>query len=290
MRKCFFLIIIIFIVSCGRQERESGSRVITVSIAPFKYFIEEIAKEDFTVNVMVPAGADPHIYEPFPDQIRKLRESVGYVSNGYLGFETIWLDRFYEINRTMKRLSLGDKIIPLISDHNHEGIHIESKDPHYWVSPKCALIMAVSVKEYLCELNPARKQVYEANCQSLLLKIHKVDEKAEELFSGVSHRSFMIYHPNLGYLARDYNLNEISLESEGKEPSPSKMIELIDHARVDRLKTIFVQREYDIKNANVIAGEIGAKVEIIDPLSEDWLKTTSDIIVALYRSFIESSK
>ena len=100
-------------ISCGRKGSDSGDKIITVSIAPFKYFVEEIAGNDFTVNVMVPAGADPHIYEPFPEQINKLRKSVGYISNGYLGFEMNWLDRFYETNQTMKRLSLGDSIDPL---------------------------------------------------------------------------------------------------------------------------------------------------------------------------------
>ncbi len=100
----------------------------------------------------------------------------------------------------------------------------------------------------------------------------------------------MIYHPNFGYLARDYDLEEISVEYEGKEPPPSRLKELIDSARVDDLKTIFVQKEYDIKNAKAIADEINAKVEIVDPLSENWLKATSDIINALHESMIKSSK
>ena len=70
----------------------------------------------------------------------------------------------------------------------------------------------------------------------------------------------MIFHPNLGYLARDYGLEEISVEYEGKEPPPSRMKELIDRARNDRIKTIFVQREYDTKNAKAIANEIGARI------------------------------
>ena len=81
-----------------------GDRIITVSIAPFKYFVEEIADSDFRVNIMVPPGSDPHVYEPFPDQINKLRKSEAYISNGYLGFEMTWLERFYETNNTMKKL------------------------------------------------------------------------------------------------------------------------------------------------------------------------------------------
>jgi zinc transport system substrate-binding protein len=290
MRNIFCFLAVVFIISCGRQHADTGERIITVSIAPFKYFVEEIAGDDFKVNVMVPAGANPHIYEPFPEQINKLRRSDAYISNGYLGFEMTWLDRFYETNKTMKRLSLGDKIDPLVSGHKHEGDQVEGADPHYWVSPKCALIMATSVREFLCELNPLQKQKYEVNYDSLISKIQEVDKKALELFSGVKNRSFMIFHPNLGYLARDYGLEEIPVEYEGKEPPPSRLKELIDRARKDGLKTIFVQREYDTKNAKAIASEIGAEVKIIDPLSEDWQKATMDILNALHNSLTGSSK
>ena len=290
MRKVFCFLIFVFIISCGRQGTDKGERIITVSIAPFKYFVEEIAGDDFKINVMVPAGANPHIYEPFPEQINKLRRSVAYISNGYLGFEMTWLDRFYETNRTMKRLSLSDKIDPLISEHHHEGGHVEGADPHYWVSPICAMIMALSVKEFLCGLNPLQRQKYETNYLGLVTKIQETDKKAQNLFSGVQNRSFMIFHPNLGYLARDYGLEEIPVEYEGKEPPPSRMKALIDHARKDGLKTIFVQREYDTKNAKAIADEIGAEVKIIDPLSEEWLKATMDIIIALHKSLTERPK
>jgi zinc transport system substrate-binding protein len=99
----------------------------------------------------------------------------------------------------------------------------------------------------------------------------------------------MIYHPNLAYLARDYGLKEIAVEFEGKEPPPSRLKELIDIAASKNIKTIFVQREYDSKNAREIAREIGGHVAVIDPLSENWLKSTNDIIDALYNSLTESN-
>ena len=290
MNKLLILLIMLFLVSCNSGNYSGKKDVITVSVSPFSYFAKAISGSDYDINVMVPASADPHIYEPVPGQIAALGSSVAYISDGYLGFEMTWLDRFYETNKTMKRLSLGDKIDPLISGHHHQGDHVEGADPHYWISPKCAMIMAPSVRELLCELNPLQKHKYEANYQRLVIKIQELDKKARELFSGVQNRSFMIYHPNLGYLARDYGLEEIPVEYEGKEPPPSRMKELIDRARKDRLKTVFVQREYDTKNAKAIAGEIGGEIRIIDPLSEDWQKVTIDIINALHNSLIESSK
>jgi len=284
MKRIFIILITVLLASCGGQDRKENERIITVSIAPFKYFVEAIAGNDFSVNVMVPAGADPHVYEPVPEQINKLRNSSGYISNGYLGFEMNWLGRFYETNKTMKKLCLGDNIDPIVSEHQHEGEHVEGADPHYWVSPVSAKIMAESVKNFLILLNPAQGQKYEENCSIFLTKIDELDKQSREKFSSLKRRSFMIYHPNFAYIARDYNLEEIPVEFEGKEPNPSRLREMIDHARLDSVKIIFLQREYDPKNANAIAKEIGAEVKIVDPLSEEWLSSTTYILDEIYNT------
>jgi zinc transport system substrate-binding protein len=284
IRKLPVLLVILILYSCNGNRSGTEQPIITVSIPPFSYFVEEIAGQDFAVNVMVPAGSNPHIYEPVPTQINRLSRSKAYISNGFLGFEQTWLDRFYEINKGMVKLSLGDYIDPIMAEHTHEGGHAEGADPHYWVSPKCAMKMASPVKELLCNLNPEARDRYESNYDSLMSKISEVDRLAHKLFSEYPSSSFMIYHPNLAYLARDYGLEEIAVEFEGKEPPPSRLKELIDLARERNIGTIFVQKEYDRKNAKAIAHEIGATVEIIDPLSPDWYKSTVELITALHNS------
>lgn len=285
MKKIFLLPFLVMVVSCNNPSgQKSTERIITVSIAPYKYFVEAIGGSDYTVNVMVPPGSDPHVYEPVPGQIQKLRASEGYISNGYLGFEMAWLERFYETNPEMKKLNLGESIDPIEAEHHHEGDHVEGADPHYWVSPKCAMDMAAEIRDFLQELNPSRTADYESNFNKLADRISELDRLASSLFAGYRGRSFMIYHPNLAYLARDYDLNEIAVESEGKEPSPSTMKDLIDLSRKDSIKTILVQREYDTRNARSIAAETGAELVIIDPLAEDWYASTSDIIEALHES------
>jgi zinc transport system substrate-binding protein len=285
MKKTVLFLSVILLFSCGRNKIEPGSRMITVSIAPFKYFVEGIAGTEFSVNVMVPAGANPHIYEPYPDQVVNLTRSEAYISDGYLGFEMTWLDRFYELNRNMKKLSLGDKIDPIASREHHEGSHVEGADPHYWVSPACAFKMAAAIKEFLIGLDPQHRDLFEKNYGELYKKIESVDKKAKELSAAGKSRSFMIYHPNLAYLARDYGLEEIPVEYEGKEPSPARMKYLVDRAENEKLKIILVQREYDTKNARAIADETGGKVVIIDPLSEDWYAATMEIIDILRSEF-----
>jgi len=284
MKRITSLLIFLLILSCGRRN-EPESKIITVSIAPFKYFIEAISGDNFTVNVMVPAGSNPHIYEPYPEQLSKLRKSVAYISNGYLGFEVTWLDRFYEMNRSMKKLDLGNVIDPIVPEHHDEGHHFETADPHYWVSPLCAMKMASSVKDFLTGLDPENRGEYEENYKVLMERIMETDSRAKELSSSGGKKAFMIYHPNLAYLARDYGLEEIAVEFEGKEPDPSRLIGLIERGNKDNLNVVLVQREYDTKNARVVADEIGARVIIIDPLSEDWYSSTNEIISILKDSF-----
>lgn len=291
MKKLMMLLAVGFLVSCNGKQEQTGKPVITVSIAPYKYFVDQIAGDDFSVNVMVPSGSNPHIYEPYPEQVARLRKSVAYISNGYLGFEETWLDRFYEMNEKMVKLSLGDRITPIASAHKHEeGGHVEGADPHYWVSPKAAETMAASVYELLVSLNPAGKEKYGQNLSAILERIRLTDERAVALFASFQNRAFMIYHPNLAYIARDYGLREIAVEFEGKEPPPSRMKDLIDLAGVEKIRTIFVQKEYDAKNARAIASEINAAVVIIDPLAEDWEKSVNEIITAVHDSFTETVK
>jgi zinc transport system substrate-binding protein len=285
MKKIYLLLFIVFFASCAQQGNQGNEMIITVSIAPFKYFVDVISGGDFRVNVMVPPGSDPHVYEPVPEQISKLRLSQGYISNGYLGFEMNWLDRLYQTNRKMKKLNLGESIEPIKPEHSDE--HMEGADPHYWVSPKCGKSMATAIRDFVSELNPSGKEKYVQNCNRLLASIDSLDRKAKDYFEGLKGKSFMIYHPNLAYLARDYGLQEVAVESEGKEPTPAGMKYLVDLSARENIKTIFVQREFDTRNAKAIASETGAKLVIIDPLSEDWLNSTAYIIEALHKSLTE---
>jgi len=292
MKKFLLIPVLLIIIACNTGKSDSGKPVITVSISPFSYFVREIAGDDFIVNVMIPAGVNPHFYEPYPDQISSLKRSVAYISNGYMGFEMAWLERFYKMNENMRKLTLGELIEPIETGHNHDGDsdHTGAVDPHFWVSPKSAMAIALSVKDLLCDINPGNSEVYEMNYNDLIRKISELDRRAEHLFSDLKGMRFMIYHPNLAYLARDYGLIEIAVEFEGKEPSPSRLKELVDIAVKENISMIFVQKEFDVRNAKTISDETGAEIKIIDPLSEDWLASTNDIINGLYNSAVKNRK
>lgn len=279
--------VMLFLVSCGSPGTKVGERVITVSIPPFKYFVEAVADSDFTVNVMLPPGADHHSWEPLPRQITALAGSEAFIINGHLGFEYAWMERFREVNPGMKitDLSRGISLIEPVAKayHSGPGHEDEGVDPHYWISPKEAYIMAATVRDLVTELNPSQAERYALNYYRLIARITEVDSVVTRLLEDASSRTFMIFHPALAYLARDYGLEQISFEDEGKSPSPARMKELVDLTREKGIKIIFIQAEYDLKSAQVIAEETGAKLIKIDPMNPEWGKAVVDIALAISR-------
>ncbi|HSO78189.1 MAG TPA: zinc ABC transporter substrate-binding protein, partial [Bacteroidales bacterium] len=239
----------LLIASCGSPGNKQGERVITVSIPPFRYFVEAVADSDFTVNVMLPPGADHHSWEPLPRQITALAGSEAFIINGRLGFEYAWMNRFREINPGMKitDLSTGISLIEPVAEAGHNGHDDEGADPHYWISPKEAYIMAATVRDLVTGLNPSAAERYALNYDRLIKGISEVDSLVTGLLADPPSRTFMIFHPALAYLARDYGLEQISFEDEGKSPSPARMKELIDFTREKGIKVIFIQAEYDLK-------------------------------------------
>jgi len=119
----WLVFIAITAVSCGpRSPQGEGGRMVTVTIPPFAWFVEQIGGDDFTVNVLLPQGADHHIWEPLPVQISSLSASEAFIMNGQLGFEYAWTDRFMQVNPDMKVLDLS-RHIELIGA---EGLRLES--------------------------------------------------------------------------------------------------------------------------------------------------------------------
>jgi zinc transport system substrate-binding protein len=148
-----------------------------------------------------------------------------------------------------------------------------------------SLTIASDVKSLLIDLNPGRSEKYMHNYTNLVKSINDIDSMARKLFSSYQNKPFMIFHPTLGYLARDYGIREIAVENEGKEPTLSSLKELIDIGKAGKIRVIFVQREYDTKNAGAIAAETGAVLVTIDPLSENWAASVQEIVNAIYKSF-----
>ena len=80
----------------------------------------------------------------------------------------------------------------------------------------------------------------------------------------------MVFHPSWGYFAKRYDIEQISIEIEGKEPKPNELLQLVEEAKKHNIKIVFVAPQFSQKSAKTISQNIGANVVSIDPLSDDW--------------------
>lgn len=285
----------LLVAACtGRSSKSNNGDeekpVITVTLEPQRYFTEAIAGDKFKVVSMVPKGSSPETYDPVPQQLVSLGDSKAYFRIGYIGFEQTWMERL--MNNTphiqVFDTSKGIDLILNNGDHDHghghgphDG-HTHAVEPHVWNSTANALIIAGNTYKALSQLDKANDAYYMARYDSLCQRIQHTDSLIrQQLSAPEAAKAFMIYHPALSYFARDYGLHQISIEEGGKEPSPAHLKDLIELCKEEDVRVIFVQPEFDKRNAETIAQQTGTKVVPINPLSYDWEEEMLNVAKAL---------
>ncbi len=288
MRKILFLLAVMILASCGQEKKEAiaDKPLIAVSIVPQKYLVNGIADSLAEVLVMVPPGASPATWEATAAQMEKLGKSSLYLRIGHIGFEKAWMNRIAELNPDMKITDLSEGMKLRGMEYSHDGHTHTGIDPHIWMSPEHMAEMARIVYAELQQLFPEQKDFLRENYATLMQEIKAAGAYAKSKLSGASGKSYLIFHPSLGYLTDPYDLEQLSIEYEGKEPSAAHMKDIIDRARDKEIRLIFVQKEFDKRNAKMIADEIGGKVVEVDPLSENWAGEIRRISDALHKSLL----
>jgi zinc transport system substrate-binding protein len=229
---------------------------------------------------MVQPGDSPHTYDPTPRQVAALARADLYVAIGGT-FEDAWMGRIRGVNPKMKVLDTGegmarrrledDAEADRDRDGGHEHAHEHgAADPHLWTSPPLVKQMAVRIRDALSGLDPANAALYAANTAAFVAELDALDQDIRARLAGVAGARFMVFHPAWGYFADAYGVVQVPIEREGKEPGPRALAALIDQARRDGVRVIFVQPQFSRKAAAQVAVAIGGRVEVMDNLAADY--------------------
>jgi zinc transport system substrate-binding protein len=285
----------------GTEANDDSQLRVTVSILPQAYFVERIGGDLVSVNVMVSPGADAHTYEPKPEQMMSLSQSVLFFSIG-VEYEDAWLPKFRDGNPEMVIVDSAKGIERILEtgphshddeedhdieadDHDDEDQHDEDQhdDPHVWLSPNNGKLIAGNIYNALAAANPENEAVFKANYEALIADIDTLDNRISETLTGITQRNFMVYHPAWGYFAKEYGLTQLPIQLGGTDPSASELAALIDQALEENIRVIFVQPTFSAANAQAIAREIDGEVVRVDPLARDWL-TNLELVAEAFAS------
>lgn len=285
------------------QDRE-GPLTIVVSIQPHAWLVTQIANPDATVLTLVQPGDGPHTYQPSDRQITDLVQAHVYFQTGVPFENGPWLGAVKQSRSGPRIVDLrqGIKLRDIEAhshhdeghdhhdhghdDHDHHGhhghehhddhghddhghdAHADGKDPHIWLAPELLKRQARTITETLAELDPDSAETYRMRLTELDDKLDALDREIRETLTNSAKR-FYVFHPAWGYFADAYGLTQIAIEIEGKEPSDAELTQLQQQAREEGVKVIFVQPQITGKSATILADQIGARVERLDPLGED---------------------
>lgn len=265
------LLLTIFNIGCNNRRKVSDRTLVTVSIAPVQWFVNAIGGDSVDVNVLLPAGSNPESFEPGMSAIKRASESSVIFITGGLPFERNISDRL----GAGRIIDTSAGITKLYGTHNacgHDHAHHQHGvwDPHTWSSVKNGKQIAENVYNALVEIDPARKDYYTDRYGRLTSRLDSLDVALGTRLAEAAGASILVMHPSLGYFARDYGLKQVSIGSESKEMSVQGLRRNLDQAKLAGESVLLVQAEFDGRQAEAIARQIGARVEMINLLNPDW--------------------
>jgi len=269
--------LIIFMIAVLAAVPAFAQMKVFVTIAPQKYFVEQIAGDKVQVGVMVPPGSNQHSYEPRPRQMADLAQSSIYFAVGDPA-EKAWLSKLASVNKNLRIVRTDKGIKKLEMEEHHHG-HEEHghddhdhgmPDPHIWLDPVLVISQAKIIADALAQADPMNKNFYAANLNGFTNRLKVIDKDIARITQASKNKKFMVFHPSWGYFAARYKIQQIAVEVEGKSPKPAELAKLIDTAKKQKLKVIFAQPQFSKKEVETIAKETGARVVFIDPLAENW--------------------
>lgn len=249
------------------------------SIMPQKVFIDAIGGDKVETMVMVPVGSEPHTYEPKPSQMKNISKADLYLTLG-VPFEKSWLSKLTNQNNKMQVVNVGKDVARIaMAEHHHEGEnehkeeehHHGGLDPHIWTSPENIKIIAKNIYNALVVKDKVNSDYYKSNYEKFLAKVDATDKEIKKIFTNTPKGTkFMVFHPAWGYFAKNYGLEQLAIEAGGDDPKPKQLIHLIDEAKEEKVRAIFVEPEFSQKAAKLIAKEAGVPVVAVSPLEQDW--------------------
>ena len=252
---------------------------LAVSIPPQKYFLSRVGGDRVAVEVLLPPGANPTTYEPKPSQLQNISRVRAFFPIG-IPAESVWLDRLRGVNRDMRISPMykGIQRLPMPSTYEEAldpGADAESgrghPDPHVWLAPPLARILAQNARDELVRLDPDNASFYRKNFSELAQSINELDSELLKLFSGAKDRLFLAFHPAWGYFARAYGLKQVPVKLAGKKLTAKRMDRLIRIAKDKGLRTVFYQPQFSSRPAEQVAANLdGGEARELDPMAADW--------------------
>lgn len=285
----FLLILILALLLPGCTgslfKKNSGKLKVLASFYPMYDFASKIGGDNVEVKMLVPAGFEPHSWEPSTRDMMSFEEADVFVYSG-AGME-LWVDKILssiqnkdlvvvEASSGITLMETGLRSIESISsgdtseEHASEEEHDEhgEYDPHVWLDPQNAKIQMKAICDAYSLKDPKNAEYYQSNYSRYAGELDLLDAEFENALSSFSDRNIVVAHEAFGYLCQAYDLYQIPIKgiSADAEPDAARMREIVDFVDLYHVKVIFFEELASPEVAEAIASETGCETRALNPL------------------------
>jgi zinc transport system substrate-binding protein len=268
----------------GSESEDAGKDKIEVvaTFYPMYEFTKEVVGDEGNVDLLIPAGTEPHDFEPSAQQIAKIADADVFVYNS-TDMEIFIDDLKNAVDTDQVKMIEAAKGITRLEgteaddhDHDHDHDHDEDHshdhsheyDPHVWLSPALAMKEVQTIADGLSEKYPDKKEIFTKNADAYIAQLKQLDQKFTDGLKDVENRTFVTQHAAFAYLADEYDLKQVSISgiSPDQEPSPSRLAELKKFVEKNNTKVIYFEENASSKVAETLAKETGVELKVLNPL------------------------
>ena len=304
MKKIYFSLVFSCLVA-------NASDVVT-TILPTKYFVDKITNGEISATAMVNSSSNPHTYEPKPKQMKDLEEAKIYFGVD-IEFDDKWGEKFTKQYPNLLFVDTAANIEKIAMqahshgdeeerehehadhdheheahehehEHEHDHNHAHAIDPHIWLDPVLAKAQSKNILDALCKVYSDKCDKFSENFAKFSKEVDEMDTYAKDKFKDIKNNKFVIYHPALGYFAKRYGLEQLSVEIDGKEPKPAQLAKLTKTIKDENIKVVFVAKNFPLNSAEVLAKSTGANIVMVNFLDENWQEQVQKIIDEIAKS------
>jgi zinc transport system substrate-binding protein len=259
----------------GQGSDTAGDRpVIAVSIPPQRAFVEAVCGEAYEVVSVVPDGFSAETYEPTPGDLISFQDAAIYFS---IGVPSETASVYGAFSEDTKIVALHESAREKYPDLEIDG----ERDPHLWLSVRRVRVMVEKIAETLSELFPENTARFLENAETYIAELDAADAEIRATIENSGVTAFLALHPAFGYFADEYGLTMYALEEHGKEPTVSHLMEMAELADNLGLTTVFYQAQASESEARAFAEEIGGTIEMLNPLSADYISNLKAMAQAI---------
>jgi zinc transport system substrate-binding protein len=259
----------VFLISCNNDSKDTtvnNDKIqVSVTFNALAEFVSAVGKDKVEVSTIIPAGTEPHDFEPKVTDLAGINDAKVFIYHG-LGMES-WAEE------AISAADNDDLIIVVASDgatpikNTDEGAIDEhgEYDPHLWLSLKGAETEVQNIADGLSEADPDNKEYYTTNAKEYIEDLEDLYNEYNDKFSSLDNKNIVTGHAAFNYFCRDFNLTQNSVEdvyAEG-EPSTKQLAELVDYCKENNVTTIFAEELASPAISQTLANEVGADIETI---------------------------